>query len=174
MITTTSQPMRVAHYEVIELLDNDGAVRTYRARELSSHQPVTLKLMLQDFEGERVAAPLALFRERARLSAKLKHPGIIEVFEYGEDGPMAFIASEFVEGCRLKPQSRIPVADAASVIVQLLEALECAHAQGVAHFGLKPSSLVLTSKGQLKIGGFGVSDLGQTMPSYLAPEQRDG
>lgn len=174
MTTTTSPPMRVAHYEVIELLDSEGAMRTYRARDLSSHQAVTLKLMLQDSDDERVAAKLAKFRERARLSAKLKHPGIVEVFEYGEDGPLAFIASEFVEGCRLKPQLRIPLADAASVIVQLLEALECAHVQGVAHFGLKPSSLVLTSKGQLKIAGFGVSDLEQTMPSYLAPEQLEG
>src|SRR5262249_6789976 len=58
--------------------------------------------------------------------------------------------------------------------VQLLEALECAHVQGVAHFGLTPSCLVVTSEGQLKIRGFGASDPGETMPSYLAPEQLDG
>jgi len=174
MNTVSSHPKRVAHYEVIEPLASTGEMRSYRAKDMSSRRTVTLKVLPRDGDDERCASTLLQLRDQARISAGLKHTGIIEVFEYGEDGPLAFIASEFVEGCRLRPQLRIPVKDAASLIVQLLEALEHAHNQRISHLTLRPSRLLLTSKGQLKVADFGISQLEQPLPAYLSPEQLDG
>src|ERR1700721_4861977 len=95
---------RLAHYEIIEPLSTIGAVSLYRAMDTSSRRPATLKTIPRDLNDHEVAATIARFREQARVSANLKHPGILEVYEYGEDGNLAFIASELVEGCSLGPR----------------------------------------------------------------------
>lgn len=174
MNTVATHPRRIAHYEVIEFLGSVGAVHLYRACDASSRRSVSLKVVSLEFPEGDVTTLLEEFRQQAQVCMKLKHPGIVEVFEFGEEGPLAYIASEFVEGCKLKPHMRVAPADAAILTIQLLEALEYAHGQGVTHFGLKPSRLILTSKGQLKVTDFGAAHVLTAAPAYLAPEQLDG
>ncbi len=174
MNNVVSRPKRVAGYEVIEPAGGSGGVRFYRAKDSSSQRAVSLKVVSRDSPNSGTAELISQLREEARVSAVLKHPGIVEVLEYGDDGALAFLASEFVEGCRLRPQLNVPPSDAVSLIVQILEALEYAHNQGVSHLSLKPSCLILTNKGQLKVADFGVSDTEPTPAAYLSPEQLDG
>jgi serine/threonine-protein kinase len=174
MIATEPHPKRLSHYEVSEPLVGVGTVRIYRARDTASGRAVMLKVVSLDPSNEKAVARLAQFREQAGVSVGLKHHGIVEIYEYGEDSHLGFLASEFIEGCKLRPHLRVSIADAVSLITQLLDALEYAHSRGVVHLGVNPSCLVLTSRGQLKVTDFGVLDAKQGMSAYQAPEQRDG
>jgi serine/threonine protein kinase len=121
-----------------------------------------------------VAATVAQFKNQAQVSASLKHPGIVEVYEFGEDAGVAFLALEFVEGCYLRPQLRLPIADASSAIIQLLEALDYAHQQRVLHLDIHPACLLLTSKGRLRVTDFGIAEIKPRVPLYAAPERLSG
>jgi serine/threonine-protein kinase len=118
----------------------------------------------------------------------LCHPNIVSVFEYGESGEERFIAMEYVHGVSLLDLTaqgrRLPLDDVNSLMMQLLDALECAHEQGVWHRDIKPANLLVTPDGRLKVTDFGIarieaSDLTQPSsvlgsPGYMAPERYTG
>jgi serine/threonine-protein kinase len=170
MHTATSQPKRIAQYEVVETIALWGKVRVYRAFDPAAQRNVALKVISKAPKDES-AEIIAQFQKQAQLSVGLKHPAIVEVYEYGEDSDLAFLASEFVEGCSLKPQLRVPIADAGSLMVQLLKALEYAHSRGVMHLHITPSNLVLSSKGELKLAGLGALYSEPSASGYRSPEQ---
>jgi serine/threonine-protein kinase len=137
-------------------------------------------------EGERhAAAMLARFRNEAQAAGKLGHPGIVAVFDYGEDASVAYIAMEYVEGNSLREYigrgTRFAERDAVSVMSQLLEALGHAHERRVWHRDIKPGNVIVMRNGKVKIADFGIarieaSELTQTgvlmgSPGYMAPEQ---
>ncbi|MBI3479630.1 MAG: serine/threonine protein kinase [Nitrosomonadales bacterium] len=128
---------------------------------------------------------LSRFRREAQAAGRLSHPNIVSIYEYGEDGDVAFIAMEFVVGTELKDYFdravRFPIGDSAKIMIQLLDALEYSHGCGVVHRDIKPSNILITQEGQVKIADFGIakiesSDLTQVgtilgTPSYMSPEQ---
>ncbi len=168
-----SQPNRIGNYQILEALQSTGKLRSYRAVDPSGRN-VVLQAVAKDSRDKDAAKLIVGLKRQADLSNKLKHGGIVEVYGYGEDAVTAFLACEFVEGCKLQPRLRVPIIDAGSLITQLLKALEYAHTQGVLHLNLKPSNLVLTSKGQLKITDFGGPQGGTPDSAYRAPEQISG
>ena len=113
------------------------------------------------------------------------HPGIVGVYDFGDDGRVAYIAMEFVEGHTLSQylaqKVKFTESDVASLAVQLLEALAHAHEHGVWHRDVKPSNVIMTKSGRIKIADFGIArtdTTGLTMansvlgtPMYMAPEQ---
>ena len=171
MQPATSQPRRIAQYELTETLAQQGKVRLYRAFDPASKRSVALRTIANDARDGEIARFISRFQKQAQVSAGLKHPGIIEVYEFGEDSGVAFLATELVEGCTLKTRLRVPMPDACSLMIQLLSALEYAHSKRVLHLNLLPASLVLTSKGQLKLADFGGPDGGAPDSAYRAPEQ---
>lgn len=128
---------------------------------------------------------LSRFRREAQAAGRLTHPNIVSVYEYGEDGDVAFIAMEFIVGTELKEHfyraTRFPRNDIAKIMIQLLDALEYSHSRGVVHRDIKPSNILITKDGQVKIADFGIakiesSELTQIgtvlgTPSYMSPEQ---
>ena len=168
------QPKRLAQYEIVETLASKGKVQTYRAVESGSQRIVTLKAIPKDPSDTMTAATIAHFQHQARIAASLNHPGIVRVYEYGEDCDVAFLATEYVEGCGLKEGMRVPVRDAASIIVQLLTALDDAHGQGVIHGNIAPSRLLLTSRGEVRVTEFGIAGTSLAIASYMSPEQLEG
>jgi eukaryotic-like serine/threonine-protein kinase len=121
------------------------------------------------------------------MPARLSHPGIVAVYEYGEDGEQSFIAMEYVRGTPLltglAQPAALPIDDVLCLMEQLLVALQNAHEQGVWHRDIKPSNLMITREGRLKIADFGIARMmhgdaaaaprdGGVMgsPGYLAPE----
>ena len=169
-----SQPNRIGKYQVLEALQTIGKVRSYRALDPSSGRKVALQTVTKDSKDKEVAKLISRFKKQVEVSTKLKHPGIVEVYEYGEDSGTAFVVCEFVEGCNLQPRLRVPILDAGSLVTQLLKALDYAHSQGVLHLNIKPSNLVLTSKGQLKVTNFGGPPGGDPDSAYRSPEQVSG
>ncbi len=141
-----------------------------------------LKSTIDKSEAEEI---LSRFRREAQAAGRLTHPNIVSVYEYGEDGEVAFIAMEFIVGTELKEYfyraTRFPINDIAKIMIQLLDALEYSHGRGVVHRDIKPSNILITKDGQVKIADFGIakiesSELTQIgtvlgTPSYMSPEQ---
>ena len=168
------EPKRIAQYEILETLASTDRVRIYRANDSLLQRTVTLKTIVKDARDSSAAATMARFENQVRTSSRLNHPGIVSIYEYGEDGALAFLVLEHVEGCALKERLRVPISDAGSIIMQLLAALDYAHEQGVVHGNLKPSNLLLTSKGQVRITDFGRANPQTPPTSYMSPELISG
>jgi serine/threonine-protein kinase len=185
-----SHPDRLGKYEITGVLGEGAMGVVYMGFDPDIRRPVALKTIRRQLtDGSDFAATVAArFRNEAQAAGRLAHPGIVGVYEFGEDGPVAYIAMEYVEGRSianvLASQVRFPDEDIPGLMTQLLEALEHAHAQGVWHRDIKPANVILSRGGRLKLADFGIAridagGLTQThmmvgTPSYMAPEQFTG
>ena len=154
----------MAHFDVVGRLGSGGMGVVYRARDRILGREVALKLVRPE-HAEDAQARQRLLRE-ARAAAVLSHPGIATVFEAGEapaEGggePQLFIAQELVPGEPLSERLRrgpLPLAEALRLGLQLAEALAEAHDRGIVHRDVKPSNLMLTPEGRLKVLDFGLA-----------------
>lgn len=132
------------------------------------------------------------FRNEARAAGRLQHPGIVAVYDVGQDAGVDYIAMEYVRGNTLSRYIAQSVADqlpmndddVASIVGQLLEALDHAHRLGVWHRDIKPSNLILTPDGKVKVADFGIARIESAemtqvasmigTPAYMAPERFQG
>lgn len=173
-------------YTVIEWIGNGGMGSVYRAVQESLGREVALKIISPALAAEPTFA--ARFEREARSLARLSHPNIVTIHDSGTtpDGRM-FLAMEWVQGrdlaTRLKEQGTLDPAEALGLIRQLCEALHAAHELGIIHRDVKPSNILLTRDGQVKLADFGIalpvgaSTIALTLtgtslgtPDYLAPE----
>jgi serine/threonine protein kinase/WD40 repeat protein len=185
----------VPGYEILSELGRGGMGIVYRARQLSLNRLVALKMLRAGDCGS--AALLARFQAEAEAVARLHHPNIVQIYDYGEHDGMPYLALELVEG---GPLSAMPNGkprdprEAAEIVVTLARAVQFAHEQGIVHRDLKPGNVLVAapaSKGSLarkiKITDFGLAKVfregeeshTQTgtivgTPSYMAPEQARG
>ncbi|WP_372620174.1 serine/threonine-protein kinase [Falsiroseomonas sp.] len=128
---------------------------------------------------------LARFRREAQAAGRLTHPNIVGVYDYGEDGNIAYIVMEFVDGPTLKSllekQERMALPEVARVMEDVLAGLAFSHARGIVHRDIKPANVMLSSDGRGKIADFGIARIesssmtqaGTVMgtPAYMSPEQ---
>jgi serine/threonine-protein kinase len=154
----------------------------YKARQLSLNRFVALKTVLgQHAELDR------RFRREASVIAQLQHPNIVQVYDFGEQEDLFYLALEFVEGGSLAAklqQSKLSAMEAVALVATLAQAMHYAHVRGIVHRDLKPSNILLTVDGTPKIADFGLAkqlDLSITRvgdvlgtPGYMAPEQAMG
>jgi predicted Ser/Thr protein kinase/ribosomal protein L7/L12 len=177
--------------EVLELLGQGGMGAVYKARQTRLDRLVAVKILPPEVGKDPAFAER--FEREVRSLAKLNHPHIVTLYEFGQtdDGVYYFIM-EFVDGTDLRHviQAGDLGADEALLIVpQICEALQYAHEEGVVHRDVKPENIFLDKKGRVKIGDFGLAKLldrpataytltqvGQKMgtPHYMAPEQIEG
>lgn len=183
------QPKKLGKYEIVGTLGKGGMGTVYRAFDPVIQRTVALKTIRSDLRDADLSPDfIARFKNEARAAGRLNHPGIVAVYDYGEDEGAAYIAMEFVEGSGLREyfhqRIKVPLPDAVSIMVQLLDALDYAHKQGVVHRDIKPANIMLTTIGKLKIADFGIaridtSNLTQQgsvlgTPNYMSPEQFKG
>ncbi|MGC2194506.1 MAG: protein kinase [Terriglobales bacterium] len=175
MQPATSQPERLAQYDIVEALaqGHSGWV-FYKGFDPILRRNATLRAIPKHLLENYGAPMIARLQNEVGAAARLHHPGIVGVYDYGEDSDWAFIATEYVEASCLKERSRISLADAVSLIVQVLGVLDFAHSQGVVHRDIKPSNLLITEKGTIRIANFGVAELNAGTPGYMSPEQLTG
>jgi len=184
---TQSLPARLGKYEIVGVLGQGAMGVVYDAVDPHIDRRVAVKAIRAPLLHSPEHEPLvtARFRTEAQAAGRLSHPNIVSIYEYGEAGDERFIAMEYVRGVSLLQLlargARLPLGDVASVMLQLLDALECAHEQRVWHRDIKPANLLITAEGRLKVTDFGIarietSDL--TLPSsvlgssgYMAPER---
>lgn len=177
-------PNQLGKYEIVSVLGKGGMGTVYLGQDSVIERKVALKAIRRDLLEDNGPDTLMRFRNEARAAGRLNHPGIVAIYDYGEDGEFAFIAMEYVDGCELRALLRekvaLPPADACGLLLQLLDALDYAHRAGVVHRDIKPSNAMITRAGRLKLTDFGIARIdgstltrvGSTMgtPGYMAPE----
>jgi serine/threonine protein kinase len=172
MPSSPPQPDRLGAYDVLEtLVEAHAGWVVYKGFDPILRRTASLKTISKKLLHDYGSAMIARLENDILTASRLHHPGIVGVYEFGEQEDLAYIASEYVEGPYLKERVRLPLPDAISLIVQLLVALDFAHSQGVVHRAIKPANLLLNSKGQLRIAHFGVAELESGTPAYMSPEQ---
>src|SRR5579863_5850371 len=183
---------RFGRYEVIAEVGRGAMGVVYKARDPKIDRFVavkTISLSGQNPEEERE------YRERffheAQAAGRLLHPGIVTIFDTGEDpeGHIAFIVMEFIAGQSLdrllsEKTKKLPLDTALHLSEELAEALDHAHDQGVVHRDMKPANILVTPEGHAKIADFGIAkvnlahltipDRALGTPAYMSPEQLEG
>lgn len=182
-----SHAATIGKYEIIAELGRGGMGTVYCARDPILDRVVALKTMLLDVVGE--PGMRERFLREARSAARLQHPNIVTVYEFGEVEGVPFIAMEFLEGNDLTDagrQGRLKdLTSKLGVVTQLCEGLGYAHRHGVIHRDVKPSNVYLLPNGTVKIMDFGIAWIeggvattrtGEVLgtPAYMAPEQFSG
>jgi serine/threonine protein kinase len=180
-------PRNLGKYPVLGQLGKGAMGVVYKSFDPVIRRPVALKTIRKELldDAEEAASFGKRFRNEAQAAGRLLHPGIVAVYEYGEDAQYAFIAMEYVEGSSLRQyfegQVRFEEDDLVSVMAQLLEALHYAHEQGVWHRDIKPANIIIMNNGHVKVADFGIArvesstltQVGVVMgtPGFIAPEQ---
>jgi serine/threonine-protein kinase len=178
---------RVPGYDILGFIGRGGMGTVYRAEQKSLKRPVVLKTVpLSPWAGSEL---LTRFRREALVTARLKHPNIVQIIDVLESEGQMILVMELVEGGTLEGkmlQGPLPMREVAGMAAILARTVHYAHEQGVLHRDLKPSNILLTAEGEPKITDFGLakrldSDVELTghgtvlgTPAYMAPEQARG
>jgi serine/threonine protein kinase len=175
-------------YDVQELIGRGGMGAVYRGVQLSLNRPVAIKLLPAELATSTEF--VSRFQREAQTLARLQHPGIVSVYDFGrtQEGHLFFIM-EFVNGTDLQHVIHgVPLEpdQALNLTLQICEALQYAHGQGVVHRDIKPANVLLTQDGCAKLADFGLArpltatpgltaaSLVMGTPEYMAPEQWAG
>ena len=173
--------------EILELIGSGGMGVVYRARQPRLDRFVALKVLPQALAAD--AAFAERFNREARTLARLSHPNIVAVHDFGQSGGFCYLLMEFVDGVNLRQAmeaGRFTPQQAFQLVPKICDALQYAHDEGILHRDIKPSNLLLDTRGRIKIADFGIAKLlgdrrqditltasGAAVgtPQYMAPEQ---
>jgi eukaryotic-like serine/threonine-protein kinase len=185
MVVTPASVDLAGRYRLEGPVARGGVGEIWRATDLVLGRPVAVKLLRTEYAQHPEV--LARFRAEARHAGSVSHPGIAQVYDYGEDGAAAspYLVMELVDGpslARVLAAGPLTPADAMDVLAQAAAGLQAAHAAGLVHRDVKPGNLLVGPSGQVKITDFGIAHaawsapITQTgalvgTPAYLAPER---
>lgn len=178
-------------YEEFEFIDRGGMGAVYSARQRSLDRRVAIKILPPEMGQDE--AFVERFHQEARLLAKLQHPHIVAIYDFGRNASgHLFIVMEFIEGTSLldiMKKERLTLSKIIEVITQICEALQFAHDHGVIHRDIKPTNILIDVWGRARVADFGLAKLAESSPKttyttrtgmvlgtpgYAAPEQRRG
>jgi eukaryotic-like serine/threonine-protein kinase len=187
----TSNTKRFGRYEILGELGRGAMGVVYKARDPQIDRTVAVKTIALRGQDEEAEKEFRMrFQNEAQAAGRLHHPGIVAVFDVGEDNEThdPYIVLEYVSGEALNRilarERKLPLDRALQLTQELAEALDYAHAQGVTHRDIKPGNILVTEDGHPKIADFGIAKLnlahltipGKLLgtPAYMAPEQLSG
>jgi tRNA A-37 threonylcarbamoyl transferase component Bud32 len=191
-MSATATLERLGRYRITRVLGQGAMGLVYAARDPLLNRQVAIKTILRSaLQDEDLSADASSrFIREAQAIARLTHPHIVTVFDFGEENDVAYIVMEFVQGRELKQcfdaGEFFDLATAIRIMAELLDALDYAHKNGVVHRDVKPANVMLDEAGRVKLTDFGVARLAdsnsdRTMagtmvgtPSYMSPEQIQG
>jgi predicted Ser/Thr protein kinase len=179
---------RFPQLAILELLGQGGMGAVYKARQLKLDRVVAVKLLPPEWGRDPAFAER--FAREARALARLSHPNIVAVHDFGESDGLFYLVMEYVDGANLRhilQDGPLDPGRALAVVPQICDALQYAHEEGIVHRDIKPENILLDRKGRVKIADFGLAKLlgrpravftltgtNQVMGTldYMAPEQR--
>ncbi len=185
--------------QIMELIGAGGMGAVYKCRQPKLDRFVALKLLPEALAQE--AAFRERFNQEGRVLARLNHPHVVTVHDFGEAGPFFYLLMEYVDGVSLRQamqSGRFTPTQALSIVPPICEALQYAHDQGILHRDVKPENILLDARGRVKLADFGIakimgkglpdtvnpsthltvapnltqSDMALGTPAYMAPEQK--
>jgi|GEM_PF-6096196 len=177
---------RFPELEIVRLIGRGGMGAVYEARQKNLDRVVAMKILPSEMGQD--AAFAERFAREAHAMARLNHPHIVTIHEFGERSGWYFLLMEFVDGVSLRgllDSGHVSPKEALTIVPQICEALQYAHDCGIVHRDIKPENILLNKQGQVKIADFGLAKLigraapamGGTnekvmgTPQYMAPEQ---
>ena len=178
----------IGRYHITEQLGVGGMATVYKAFDTRLERNVAIKVLRRDaFPPEQFDQILKRFEREAKALAKLSHPNIVKVHDFGEFEGAPFLVMEYLPGGTLKEKMGIPMPwqAAANLLIPVARALHYAHQRGILHRDVKPSNILLTETGDPMLTDFGIakildieeihtltgSGVGIGTPEYMAPEQ---
>ncbi|MEK6246249.1 MAG: protein kinase [Pseudomonadota bacterium] len=185
---------RIGRYDVERVLGEGAMGVVYEGNDTRLHRRVAIKTILKSALDSGSAREYSTrFAREAQAVARLNHPNIVQVFDFAEEGDVAYIVMELVKGKELKnffdAKERFEVKEAVHIMGELCDALHFAHEAGIVHRDIKPANVMIDSQGRVKLTDFGVAritDPDRTVsdrtqagtvvgtPAYMSPEQIQG
>jgi serine/threonine protein kinase len=187
-------PVQIAgRYDVVQKLGAGAFGTVYKAKDKLLGRMVAIKTIRLEglaAQGAGLEELIKRFKVEAMVSAQLKHPNIVTIYDVGESDGMSYLAMEFIDGVGLdrliSTQGRLPVERAALIAAQVADALDFAHRNNVVHRDIKPANIMIETGDRVKVTDFGIAkatDSGEHLtvtgsllgtPSYMSPEQAKG
>ncbi len=169
--------------ELREVVGQGGMGTVHRAHHLRLDRPVAVKFLAEPLAAQPEFADR--LRREARVLARLRHPGIVDVHDFGEQDGRGYIVMEYVDGQPLSRLLPLPPERARAIALEVLDALACAHAAGLVHRDVKPANVLIDADGRARLTDFGLARplTGWTLttagrvagtPQYMAPELLEG
>jgi eukaryotic-like serine/threonine-protein kinase len=179
---------QLGRYHIEAELGRGAMGVVYRAHDPVLDRTVALKTIVLDDDAQEREEYHSRFFQEAKAAARLNHPALITIYDFGEEGSLAYMAMELLNGTDLAErmaQGPIPIREAVSIAEQVAEGLAFAHDGGVIHRDIKPGNITLLPRGRVKIMDFGIArlktsdvktQLGTRLgtPKYMSPEQSTG
>lgn len=174
-------------YGLTERIAVGGMGEVWKAKDKVLGRTVAVKILKEEYTGD--PGFLERFRAEARHTALLNHPGVANVFDYGEEDGSAYLVMELVPGeplsAIIEKEKTLPADRVLNIMAQTARALAAAHAQGLVHRDVKPGNIMITPDNRVKVTDFGIARLADQVPltatgqvmgtaQYLAPEQATG
>lgn len=188
-----SEPVEIAgRYQVIQKLGAGAFGTVYKAKDKILGRMLAIKTIRLEglaAAGASLEELLDRFKREAQVSAQLKHPHIVTIYDIGDADGLSYLAMEFIDGVGLErviASGRLPVERAAAIGAQVADALDFAHRHNVVHRDIKPANIMIEAGDRVKVTDFGIAKVTDSAdhltmtgsllgtPSYMSPEQARG